>query len=466
MGRKLEQWLPDAVRQIANRLHDNGFKAWVVGGCVRDSLLAEAGGDFGSPEDWDLATDARPEEVIRLFRRVIPTGLEHGTVTVLIDKQGYEVTTLRGNEIYTDGRRPDSVDFVTDIDADLLRRDFTVNAIAYDPLTGSWRDPFGGMADLKSRVLRAVGDPAARFAEDGLRVLRGARFSATLEFDFEDRTRAAIAPSLASYQRVSAERIRDEWLKTMKARKPSRAFEVMKDEGLLAITAPELMASVGCEQNRYHAFDVWGHTMACLDACPASPVLRMAGLLHDVGKPKSREFNTDKQDYTFHNHELIGADMAAPMLSRLKFSNAERSRIVALVRHHLICYTEDWSDSAVRRWLRRVTPDVAEDLYLLGRADALGKGKPDALSLQRIDQLQQHVERLLAEGAALSTADLAIRGGDLLNELGLRPGPVIGAVLRQLLEEVTDDPSRNERSRLLIRARELAEQTQSSRKLP
>ncbi len=454
----LAQVIPDPVRRICQTLHDAGFEGWVVGGRVRDCIMAslasshrlEAGGD------WDIATNARPAQVQRLFRKVIPTGIEHGTVTVLIDKEGYEVTTFRAEAEYHDGRRPGAVAFLDDITADLARRDFTVNAIAYDPLADRLVDSFGGVDDIRAQRLRAVGTAAERFAEDGLRVLRAARFVATLEFDLDDQTAAAIEPSLDSYRKVSSERIRDEWLKCMKAQNPSRGFEVMRVHGMLAITAPELLESVGCEQNRYHTYDVWGHAMACMDACPPSPVLRVAGLLHDVGKPRSRAFSDKTEDYTFYNHEAIGADMARPMLERLKFSNAERDRVVGLVRHHLICYSDEWSDAAVRRWLRRVTPELAEDLYALGRADAVGKGSDPQPEFDNLRRLQARVEQLLAEGAAVSIRDLAINGRDLISTVGLQPGPIMGEILRELLEEVTDSPERNTREVLLERARELA----------
>src|SRR3954469_2215018 len=314
---RLRASIPEDVRQLCVRLAEGGHRAWAVGGCIRDELLAELRGvETAHRNDWDIATSARPEAVMKLFRRVIPTGLKHGTVTVLFDDRAYEVTTLRGETTYSDGRRPDSVFFVDDIKDDLARRDFTINALAYDVLADRLIDPFGGLADLEQKRLRAVGEPAARFAEDGLRVLRAARFVATLELELDPATERAIEPSLASYRKVSAERIRDEWLKTMKARTPSRAFGVMQKHGILAITAPELIESVGCEQNRYHAYDVWGHALHCLDACPPLPVLRVAGLLHDVGKPRSRAFSDKNQDYTFYDHDRIGAEMADPLLSR------------------------------------------------------------------------------------------------------------------------------------------------------
>jgi tRNA nucleotidyltransferase (CCA-adding enzyme) len=446
--------IPDEVRDLVGRLHEGGHRAWVVGGCVRDELLAELRGKpTESGNDWDIATSARPEEVSRLFRRVIPTGIQHGTVTVLMKDAQYEVTTLRGETTYTDGRRPDSVYFVDDIKDDLARRDFTINAIAYDPLADRLIDPFSGLADLQALRLKAVGDAAARFAEDGLRVLRAARFVATLEVELDPTTERAIRPSLDSYRKVSAERIRDEWLKTMKARTPSRAFRVMEREGLLAISAPELTESVGVAQNRFHAYDVWDHALACLDACPPSPVLRMAGLLHDVGKPRSRAFSEKNQDFTFYEHDRIGAEMSGPLLARLRFSNEERERVVLLVRHHLLCYDETWSDAAVRRWLKRVGPEVVEDLYALGRADAVAKGRDPGADIANIAALEAHAARVLSAGAVFGLGDLAVDGRALMSELGLPPGRLIGEILRELLEEVVETPAMNERDALLDRAK-------------
>ncbi len=459
----LAAMVPDDVRGLCGRLRDAGFRSWVVGGCVRDELLADlrsrtSGKDvLSTRNDWDIATDAHPEQVMKLFRRVIPTGIKHGTVTVLLGDSGYEVTTLRGEAGYSDGRRPDAVYFVDDIVADLARRDFTINAIAYDPLEDRLIDPFDGTADLVGHKLRAVGDPAARFAEDGLRVLRAARFHATLEVEIEPDTARAIEPSLDSYRKVSPERIREEWVKAMKAHRPSRAFEVMRQHGMLAITAPELLESFGCEQNRHHAHDVWTHSMHCMDGCPPSPVLRISGLLHDIGKPRSRQWNEDSSDYTFYDHERIGAEMADPLLARLRFSTNERQRIVALVRHHLVCYEPSWSDAAVRRWIRRVTPELIEDLLELNRADILAKGRDPETDLERSAELAQRVESALEAGAALTVRDLAIGGRDLMSELGLAPGPLLGQILQRLLEEVLDDPAKNQRDVLLTRARELAE---------
>jgi len=442
--------VPTDVIGICERLRSAGKRAWIVGGCVRDSLLGK------TISDWDVATDALPKELVRLFPKAIPTGLQHGTVTVVVRGHHYEVTTLRGESTYSDGRRPDAVEFVDDIVRDLARRDFTINAIAVDPTDGKLVDPFDGRKDLERRVIRAVGKPLERFSEDGLRVLRAARFSATLEFELDPDTFAAIAPTLGTFKKVSQERVRDEWLKTMKAKRPSRAFEVMRESGILAVSCPELMEGVGVEQNKWHSFDVWGHAMACLDACVGDPILRIAALLHDVGKPRSRAHSDKTQDWTFYDHDKIGAEMAVPICTRLRFSNEERERIVALVRHHLFHY-DAWSDATVRRWIKRVGPERVEDLYALNEADLRGKGPIfEEKQLAHLFTLKAHVERVLAEGAALTTRDLAIDGNDLMKEVGLRPGRIIGVVLEALLDEVIAEPAKNERGALLERARAIA----------
>jgi tRNA nucleotidyltransferase (CCA-adding enzyme) len=440
--------VPPDVLGLCEALRARGKRAWIVGGCVRDLLLGRAA------SDWDIATDARPKELLAIFPRAIPTGLEHGTVTVVKNKRHYEVTTLRGEGTYTDGRRPDWVEFVDDIAADLARRDFTLNAIALDPADGKVIDPHGGRADLAARVLRAVGNPLERFAEDGLRVLRAARFVATLEVSIDPATEAAIRPTLDTFRKVAAERVRDEWVKAMKARAPSRAFDVMLKTGILEVTCPELVAGVGMEQNRWHGYDVWRHGLECMDACAGDPILRIAALFHDVGKPATRAWSDKTGDYTFYDHDRVGAEIAGPIAERMRFSNDERARIVALVRHHLFHYSAEWTDAAVRRWLRRVGVDRVEDLYALNAADVRAKGRDFDADLEALAALKAHVARVLAEGAALSTRDLEINGRDLIEEVGVAPGPLIGRILDALLEAVLTDPAVNEREALLARARE------------
>jgi len=442
--------VPGPVVDICKRLRAEGHRAWIVGGCLRDVLLGR------SPADWDVATSALPAEVQKAFRRVIPTGIEHGTVTVIERGVHYEVTTLRGEGAYTDGRRPDEVFFVKEIDDDLARRDFTVNAVAYDPLDERLIDPFGGLADMDARVLRAVGDARERFGEDGLRVLRAARFVATLEFDLDPETERAIPGALATYRKVSQERVRDEWMKSMKARRPSRAFDVMRRTGILGVTCPDLMEQVGCEQNRWHAYDVWRHSMECLDACEGDAVLRVAALLHDIGKPRTRAMGEKTGDYTFYDHDKVGAEMADAWLRTHRFSNEERERIVHLVRHHLVCYSDDWSDAAVRRFVRRVGTERLPELLELARADALGKGRPVDAELAALVRLAGRVAEIVARKEALGPKDLAVDGRDVMARLGIAPGRAIGRVLEALLERVLEDPTLNERERLLTLMDEIA----------
>lgn len=439
---RLAKSVPQPVVEICQRFREKGHHAWVVGGCLRDVLIGR------EPGDWDIATSALPEETMRIFSRTVPTGIEHGTVTILYRGAKYEATTLRGESDYSDGRHPDRVFFVTNIEQDLARRDFTVNAIAYDPLAKRLLDPFEGVVDLRRRLLRTVGDPRERFSEDGLRVLRAARFSATLEFRIEDETESVISESLDSFRCVSHERVRDEWLKAMTASSPSVAFEVMRTTGILRVTFPQLLEQVGCTQNQNHAYDVWKHTMKCLDAAQPDPIHRMAALLHDVGKPQTRDYSDKTHDYTFYRHEVVGAAIADAWLRDYRFSNHDRKRIVDLVRHHLVCYSEDWTDSAVRRFLRRVGRENSEELLALARADVLAKGRPVENELQAIERLRERIQAVLEAGSALRVNQLAINGHDIMQHLDLQPGPMIGKILERILEQVIENPELNQRERL------------------
>ena len=446
------QKIPGEVTGLCDRLREKGKRGWIVGGCVRDLLAGRL------VSDWDIATDALPQEVQKIFPKVIPTGIAHGTVTVLHKGKHYEVTTLRGETTYSDGRHPDAVHFVDDITADLARRDFTFNAIAIEPISGHVIDPFEGRKDLERKILRAVGNAEERFSEDGLRVLRAARFAATLEVSLEPETEKAISRTLDTFKKVSAERVRDEWVKTMKAKTPSRAFEIMRTSGILAVTCPELLEGVGMEQNKWHGYDVWTHGLECMNACAGDPILRIAALLHDVGKPRTRAFSEKTKDYTFYDHDQVGAEIAFPIATRLRFSNDERARIVDLVRHHLFHYTDEWNDATVRRWMKRVGVDRIQDLYLLNEADVRSKGVPLPPDLDALEKLKAHVAKVEAQGAALSTRDLAIDGRVLMSELGLQPGPILGKILNALLEDVIADPAKNERDPLLARAREVVKE--------
>jgi tRNA nucleotidyltransferase (CCA-adding enzyme) len=348
--------------------------------------------------------------------------------------------------------------FVGDIDQDLARRDFTVNAIAYDPVDGHVVDPFGGLADMRNRVLRAVGNPSERFQEDGLRILRGARFVATLDFELEKDTEAAFRGALDTFRKVSPERVREEWLKAMKASAPSRAFEVMRRTGILEVTYPELLEQVGCEQNQWHAYDVWNHTMRVLDESTGDPIERVAALLHDVAKPRTRAKSDKTNDWTFYHHEKVGADMADRWLRDYRFSNSERDLVTGLIRHHLICYSNEWTDAAVRRFIKRVGPDKVDSLLRLGEADALGKGRNVEEELAALRELRGRVDQAIEEGGALTTGDLAIGGNDVIPLLDGGAGPAVGQILRALLEKVIDDPSLNTRDKLMPLAEKLAQE--------
>jgi len=449
--------IPNSVQVVCKTLQDSGFEAWIVGGAVRDLIMGR------EAHDWDLATNARPEQVCRLFDKVIETGIQHGTVTVMVpgDPNGIEVTTYRGDGTYSDGRHPDGVVFKDTIEEDLSRRDFTINAIALNPFGDGdnlFCDPFQGRKDIAAKVIRTVGDPFQRFAEDGLRVLRAARFAATLNFRVDPPTLKAIESSLQSFAKVSVERVQAEWLKAMAADKPSTAFHIMMVTGMLQVHVPEMLPMFGCTQNAYHAYDVWQHTMKVLDACSVEdPILRVAALFHDICKPATKGTHKETGDATFYNHEVEGADLTEQILTRLKFSTVDKVRIVHLIRHHLIHYHSGWDNSAIRRWVNKVGLEHIESLCDLARADIEGKGPAKkAKDVSSINELEDRIRTLQrTEVMPTSTRVLALDGKVLMQHFGLTPGPKVGKVLRALLGVVMDDPSKNTLEQLLIAAKEV-----------
>ncbi|MBN3032573.1 MAG: HD domain-containing protein [Candidatus Saganbacteria bacterium] len=423
---------------IIETLKERGFAAYLVGGCVRDSLLGL------TPAEWDITTAARPEEVSRLFPKTVPTGLDYGTVTVRLADGQYEVTTFRSDEKYVDGRHPLNVRFTDDIHKDLARRDFTINALAYDPAASRLIDDFNGQKDLRAKIIRAVGDPAARFSEDGLRPLRACRLAAKLEFAIEPATFAAIAKTLPVVKKVAAERLRDELVKMLTAARPSLACELMRQSGLLKIILPELAACAGVSQPpQFHTYDVYWHSLYACDAAPGNdPVLRLAVLLHDLAKPQC------KVDNTFYNHDQIGARLAETAMKRLKFSSADIARVTNLVANHMFDYTSAWSDAAVRRFLRRIGgPGNAPDLFALRRADVAAMVKVN--NGEYLLELRQRIDKIIEEADALHVSDLKVDGNDVMKTLKIGPGPRVGRVLDDLLEKVLDDPGLNERGTLL-----------------
>jgi len=435
---------PAALRGVLGRIADGGHQAWLVGGTVRDALLGrEAHGTF------DVATDLDPEAVRGRFAHVKPVGIAHGTVLVIEDDVKVECTTFRREGPYPDARRPAHVEFTGDLAEDLARRDLTVNAMAWDPRAGTFADPIGGLADLAAGVLRAVGDPAARFHEDGLRPLRVARFAATLEMTPEPETRAALGSALDRARMVAAERVREELSRMMAARRPSVGFELMREAGLLALWLPELDRCHGVPQNRFHAHDVYAHSLLACDGVAADrPVVRWAALLHDIGKPDTRVER--KGDGTFWGHDAAGATLAGGLLDRLRFPLEMRDAIVHLIAEHMFDYRPEWTDAAVRRWLRRVGPEAVDDLLALREADAraTSPGREAAL-----DGLRVRIEAVRARADALTVRDLAVDGADVMRSLGIGEGRVVGEVLEALLEEVLEHPERNVRETLLARLR-------------
>lgn len=440
--------VPGPILGVLQRIQDSGHSAYVIGGAVRE-LLA---GEKPAPQDWDLGTSALPQDVLRLFPRAIATGARFGTITVLTDAGPCEVTTFRVESEYKDARRPERVTFVRELEADLSRRDFTVNAIAWDPAHDRLVDPTGGIPDLASRLLRAVGDPRERFREDGLRPIRAARFAATLEFGLEEETARALSGASEEVGRVAAERVQDELLKMLRAREPSRGFEVLRQAGLLGIWLPEILATVAVAQNRYHAYDVYYHTLYTCDAAPVEkPVVRLAALFHDVGKPATRLVKEDG-DATFYNHQFVGEKLARQAMERLRFSRDMTERVAHLVREHMFDYRPEWSDAAVRRFIRSVGVDQIADLFDLRIADNIGNGRKTGFP-HYLEELRARVEAIFEAEEALSVRDLAVNGEDVMAVLGTPPGPRIGEILNHLLEEVLEDPSLNRRETLLERVR-------------
>jgi tRNA nucleotidyltransferase (CCA-adding enzyme) len=438
-----EEW-PTALLAALARLRGDSHQAYLVGGTVRDVLLERK-----SDPAWDVATDRTPDEVTRLFARVEPIGIQHGTVLVLEEGLAMECTTFRREGGYPDARHPESVTFTRDPLADLARRDLTVNALAFDPDRGVLLDPFGGARDLERGMLRAVGDPLERFREDALRPLRTARFAATLAMTLESGTRAALGATRDRARQVALERVRDELMKLLAAPRPSVGLELLREAGLLALWMPELAACHGVPQNRFHAHDVYDHSLATCDAAPADkPIVRWAALLHDIGKPGTRVER--EGEGTFYDHESVGAELAERMLLRLRFPGTMREAIVHLIRQHMFDYRSEWSDAALRRWLRRVGIDAVADVFDLRIADVIGNGLQPPFTVT-LEAMRQRIERLIAEAGALSVTALEVNGHDVMRVLGVPPGPRVRAALEALLEEVLDRPDRNTREQLLAR---------------
>ena len=437
---------PAAVTEITERLEKSGFETWAVGGSVRDALLGPAAPGKHKPGDWDLATRARPDDVRRLFKRTVPVGIEHGTVGVLArDGIMYEVTTFR-RDIETFGRHA-VVAFADTIDEDLSRRDFTFNALAWHPLQEELRDPFHGLDDLRAGVLRTVGNPRERFAEDYLRILRGLRFAGHFVLQIDPETWEALQAGTPNLASLSAERVREElWKIFTNTRHASAALKLYASTGALAVLYPELVPLIGLHESGESHPDAWEETVATVDALPINrPVLRMAALLHKIGLPAARTRDL-RGGWRFTGHEQIGARKAEELMRRLKTSNSDAERVVTLVARQSQLFPPDAPPSGIRRWLMHVEPTFVRDLFRL--RIAMWRARPVAGGEQDITHRWRRAHAALLEHPVLDPGGLAIDGSDL-KQLGLTPGPRFGEILRSLLERVIEQPALNTKEQLL-----------------
>lgn len=448
--------IPPFVSHVTKQLQESGFEAYLVGGCVRDMLMGK------TPKDWDITTNALPEQVQEVFTD-LKTVYENtfGTVTVLNmapekdsrlpaqagetpDKDNVvQITTYRSEAGYSDNRRPDSVSYETSLEKDLERRDFTMNAIAYDPVKDVIKDIFGGQKDIKDKVVRCVLYPEVRFKEDALRMMRAVRFSTVLGFAIEQGTLAALTSQSSLIKEISNERIRDEFLKIIDSDTPAVGIDILQKTGLLQYSIPELEEGIGCEQKGAHIYDVYNHLLHALQHAADksfSQEIRLAALFHDIGKPATRRYDRTKDKYTFFGHEVVGARMAKKILERLKVSRETTDMVVSLIRNHMFFSdTEQITLSAVRRIIQKVGVGHIWDLMHVRECDRVGMKKAEAP--YRLRKYHAMIEEVLRD--PISVSQLAIDGTYLMETLHMKPGPRMGWMLHALLEEVLDDPTQN-----------------------
>lgn len=443
--------MPENVSYIIGRLRERGYEAFAVGGCVRDSLIGR------KPNDWDITSSALPQQVEKCFpdEKIIETGMKHGTVTLLKDGEMYEITAFRKDGEYLDHRRPESVEYVTDIKEDLSRRDFTVNAIAYNESKGIV-DPFGGISDIRSRTIRCVGEPEKRFGEDALRIMRCIRFASELGFEIEEKTGKAALELAPLLSEIAAERIRKEFVRLLCG--PAAVPVLRKYRDIIAVFVPEIKDSFECEQqNDYHIYDVWEHTLHAVNNIKPEPVLRLAAFFHDIAKPECKTVTEDGWGHFYH-HEHAGSDMTGRIMRRLRFENRMRSTVCQLVKNHGIVFSPNGKQPA--RLLRKLGEERLRQLIELERADVKSQA-PFCIAerLENIDRFEDAVNRLIEEERCFSKKDLAVDGRDLI-ELGIPQGPQIGRMLDMLLDEVVDGKLENRKEILLQRVKEKAKENE------
>ncbi|MCR4727674.1 MAG: HDIG domain-containing protein [Lachnospiraceae bacterium] len=431
--------LPSNVEKIISILEEAGHEAYAVGGCVRDSLLGR------TPNDWDITTSAEPLEVKKLFKRTFDTGIQHGTVSVLLGKEIYEVTTYRIDGKYEDSRHPKEVSFTKSLSEDLRRRDFTINAMAYNPRTGIV-DNFGGMDDLRCKIVRAVGNPEERFGEDALRILRAVRFAAQLGYSIDLETEKAIRDLAKNLKNISAERIRTELEKLITSDNPGyirKAYEL----GITGVVLPEFDRMMETPQNNpHHAYTVGEHTIRVMEGIGNTKILRLTALLHDIEKPGTRTTDEKGIDH-FYGHPAKGAKTAAEILRRLRYDRDTEKLVSRLVEYH------DWEIHAevsdIRRWVNRIGEDCFPLMFEINKADFLAQSDfHREEKLKHLDSLAAAYDTMIKNGDCVSLKTLAVTGSDLIKE-GFPAGPKIGEELNRLLSMVLDDPSKNNREYLL-----------------
>lgn len=436
--------LPENVKKIIEILEANGYEAYAVGGCVRDTLLLR------EPGDWDVTTSAKPEEVKKLFSHTIDTGIEHGTVTIMMNHVGYEVTTYRIDGEYEDARHPKEVTFTANLVEDLKRRDFTINAMAYNESSGLV-DEFDGLGDLEKGIIRCVGDPMERFSEDALRMLRAVRFAAQLGFSIEENTKAAIHKLAPTIAKVSVERIAVELVKILASNHPEElrtAYEL----GLTAVFMPEFDVAMETEQhNIHHIYTVGEHTIAAMQHVRPEKNIRLIMLLHDLAKPIVKTTDEEGQDH-FRGHTQGGADMARRILRRLKFDNATIDFVARMVKHH-----DDRPEKpgSIRRMFSAIGLENVPMMLEIKRADLLGQSTYQRESKMAIvDNLELHYRECVANQTCLQKKDLSVNGRDLI-AMGMKPGKEMGIVIDRLFEAVIENPEMNQREKLLSLAHKL-----------
>lgn len=447
MGQDISIEVPEKGQYIINTLEQAGFEAYAVGGCVRDSILGRI------PQDWDITTSARPEQVKSLFQRTIDTGLQHGTVTVMLQGEGFEVTTYRIDGTYEDSRHPNEVTFTADLREDLRRRDLTINAMAYNHRAGLV-DLFGGMADLRAKVVRCVGNPEERFEEDALRILRAIRFAAQLGYTIEKDTCAAIGKLAPTLSRISAERIQAELTKLMVSPHPDY-LRIAYDTGVTKVFLPEFDRACETPQNHpHHCYSVGEHILHSLKEVEPDKVLRLTMLLHDIGKPAVSTTDEEGRSH-FHGHAAVSAQMGKQILRRLKFDNDTISMVCKLVQYHDYGNGIDMDIRLARRAIYRIGEDAFPALFAIKRADILAQSQYQRQEkLAKLEEWRKLYEEIQANHQCVSLKTLAVTGSDLI-AIGWRPGKELGEALNSLLSLVLEDPTRNTKEWLLAQAKNI-----------